>query len=185
MNQSQYCLCSWCTSKTERVSDTWNVFSPLKSVAWVRESTIPTERPPLVYEVSANFCGKRGVAWSVQRIPYCHNLSFLDWKLSCHCEIWVLFVKEDFFLSDTNGSSCLFSSLWLPPNRCIGQDLQPDNGAVSMQGRSDRSDVQPVCQGLPAEPLPHCPLHKYVCMTLTEQYNLSIGNLDTSQIDIG
>jgi hypothetical protein len=29
------------------------------SVALVREGTIPTERPPLVGEVSANFCGKR------------------------------------------------------------------------------------------------------------------------------
>jgi hypothetical protein len=28
----------------------------LQSVAWVRERTIPTERPPLVGEVSANFC---------------------------------------------------------------------------------------------------------------------------------
>jgi hypothetical protein len=27
------------------------------SVAWVREQTIPDERPPLVGEVSANFCG--------------------------------------------------------------------------------------------------------------------------------
>jgi hypothetical protein len=26
------------------------------SVAWVRERTIPTERPPFVTEVSANFC---------------------------------------------------------------------------------------------------------------------------------
>jgi hypothetical protein len=26
-------------------------------VAWVRERTIPTERPPLVGEASANFCG--------------------------------------------------------------------------------------------------------------------------------
>jgi hypothetical protein len=29
----------------------------LDSVAWVRERTIPIERPPLVGEVSANFCG--------------------------------------------------------------------------------------------------------------------------------
>jgi hypothetical protein len=29
----------------------------LNSVAWVRERTVPTERPPLVGEVSANFCG--------------------------------------------------------------------------------------------------------------------------------
>ena len=37
------------------------VVSPLKtklnSVALVRERTIPTKRPPLVGEVSANFCG--------------------------------------------------------------------------------------------------------------------------------
>jgi hypothetical protein len=26
-------------------------------VAWVRDRTIPTERPPLVGEVSADFCG--------------------------------------------------------------------------------------------------------------------------------
>jgi hypothetical protein len=48
------------------------------SVALVRERTIPTERPPLVGEVSANFCGKRGVAWSVRRIPYGCNLGFLN-----------------------------------------------------------------------------------------------------------
>jgi hypothetical protein len=30
-----------------------------KSVSWVRERTIPTERPPLVGEVSANFYGQR------------------------------------------------------------------------------------------------------------------------------
>jgi hypothetical protein len=34
----------------------------LNSVALVREQTIPTERPPLVGEVSANFCG-----WRVSR----------------------------------------------------------------------------------------------------------------------
>jgi hypothetical protein len=27
------------------------------SMAWVREGAIPTKRPPLVGEVSANFCG--------------------------------------------------------------------------------------------------------------------------------
>jgi hypothetical protein len=28
-----------------------------KLLAWVRERTIPTERPPVVGEVSANICG--------------------------------------------------------------------------------------------------------------------------------
>jgi hypothetical protein len=32
------------------------------SMALVRERNIPTERTPLVGEVSANFCGKSGVA---------------------------------------------------------------------------------------------------------------------------
>jgi hypothetical protein len=41
----------------------------LKSVALVRERTIPTERPPLVSEVSANILRIEGVAWSAQRIP--------------------------------------------------------------------------------------------------------------------
>jgi hypothetical protein len=31
----------------------------INSVAWVCERTIPTERPPLVGEVSANLCGQR------------------------------------------------------------------------------------------------------------------------------
>jgi hypothetical protein len=33
------------------------------------ERSILTERPPLVGELSANFCGYRGVSWSAQRIP--------------------------------------------------------------------------------------------------------------------
>jgi hypothetical protein len=44
------------------------------SVALVRERTIPTERPPLVGEVSANYC----VAYSAGRIPYGRTLGFLD-----------------------------------------------------------------------------------------------------------
>ena len=48
------------------------------SVALVRVRTIPTERPPPVGEVSANFCGWRGVTWSAQRIPTAVNLCFLE-----------------------------------------------------------------------------------------------------------
>ena len=47
-------------------------------VALVRERTIPTERPPPVGELSANFCGQRGVTWSAQRVPTAVNLCFLD-----------------------------------------------------------------------------------------------------------
>ena len=50
----------------------------LNSVALVRTRTIPTERPPPVGEVSANFCGYRGVTWSAQRVPTAVNLCFLD-----------------------------------------------------------------------------------------------------------
>jgi hypothetical protein len=34
-----------------------NLKTKTNSAIWVRERTIPTERPPLVGEVSANFCG--------------------------------------------------------------------------------------------------------------------------------
>jgi hypothetical protein len=50
----------------------------LNSVALVRKRTIPTERPPPVGEVSANFLRIEGVAWSEQRIPTTVNLGFLD-----------------------------------------------------------------------------------------------------------
>jgi hypothetical protein len=39
---------------------------------------LPTERPPLVGEFSANFLRIEGVAWSAQRIPTAVNLGFLD-----------------------------------------------------------------------------------------------------------
>jgi hypothetical protein len=39
------------------------------SVTLVCERTILTERPPLVGEVSANFCGQKSVARSARRIP--------------------------------------------------------------------------------------------------------------------
>jgi len=40
-----------------RKSGTDSMTPKLNSVALVRERTIPTERPPPVGEVSANFCG--------------------------------------------------------------------------------------------------------------------------------
>jgi hypothetical protein len=46
-------------------------------VALVRKQTILTERPSLVSEVTANFCG-RECAWSAQQIPTAVNLGFLD-----------------------------------------------------------------------------------------------------------
>jgi hypothetical protein len=57
------------------------------SVAVVHKRTIPTERPPLVGEVSANFCG------SAQRIPMTVNLSFLD--RNCY---FFIHVAPKFFL---------------------------------------------------------------------------------------
>ena len=53
-------------------------YPKLNSVALVRERTIPTERPPPVGEVSANFCGERGVTWLAQRVPTAVNLCFVN-----------------------------------------------------------------------------------------------------------
>lgn len=58
--------------------------------------------------------------------------------------------------------SRVLHSLRLPPRGRGRQDLQSDDGPVPLQGRCDRHHVQPLCQGLPAEPLSHRPLHKYV-----------------------
>jgi hypothetical protein len=43
----------------------YSKLTKLNSVVWVHERTIPTERPPLVGEVSANFCR--------QRVPHCQR----------------------------------------------------------------------------------------------------------------
>jgi hypothetical protein len=51
-----------------------------KSVALVRERTIPTERPPLVSEVSANVFADRGCHEVRAMDPYGSILSFLDWR---------------------------------------------------------------------------------------------------------
>jgi hypothetical protein len=53
-------------------------------------------------------------------------------------------------------------SMWLPPNRRLGEDLQPNYGAVPVQGWCHWRDMQPVCQGLPAESFPHSTVHQYV-----------------------
>jgi hypothetical protein len=49
----------------------------LNSMVWVRERTIPTERPPLVGEVIANFCGWGYHVVSVTD-PYGRILGFID-----------------------------------------------------------------------------------------------------------
>jgi hypothetical protein len=43
----------------------------------IRKQNIPTERPPLVGEITAHFAG-RSVAWSAQWVPTAVNLGFLD-----------------------------------------------------------------------------------------------------------
>jgi hypothetical protein len=50
----------------------------LNSVAVVRKRTIPTKRPPLVGEVSANSLRVEGVAWSAERIPTAVKLGLLE-----------------------------------------------------------------------------------------------------------
>jgi hypothetical protein len=47
-------------------------------MAGVRERTIPTERPPLVGEVIANFLRIQGATWSALTDPFGRILGFLD-----------------------------------------------------------------------------------------------------------
>jgi hypothetical protein len=53
----------------------WDINNTLWLI--VRKRTIPTERPPLVGEVSANILRIDGIAWSAQRIPSVVNSVFL------------------------------------------------------------------------------------------------------------
>jgi hypothetical protein len=46
-----------------------SLYTELNTVALVRKRTIPTERPPLVGEVSANFCGKRVLRGQSNEFP--------------------------------------------------------------------------------------------------------------------
>ena len=66
-------------------------------------------------------------------------------------------------------SSIPHPSLWLPPCGCCRQDLQPDHRPVPLQGRRHWNHLQPLRQGLPAEPLPRRPLHQWVTNTHTKQ----------------
>jgi hypothetical protein len=66
------------------------------SVAWVRERIIPTERPPLVGEVSANFCGwvvprgqRDGSLRSYSRFSRPEPLLFLPSSTSVVLRDWV------------------------------------------------------------------------------------------------
>jgi hypothetical protein len=68
-------LLALCTSRLCPLEDSWYSFNPsshisnwkLNSVAWVCKRTIPTERPPLVGDVSAKFADRR-----------CHEVSATD-----------------------------------------------------------------------------------------------------------
>jgi hypothetical protein len=51
------------------------------SVAWVRERTIPTERPPHDGDVRANFLRIKIATWSAWRIPNGRIFGFLDRSL--------------------------------------------------------------------------------------------------------
>jgi hypothetical protein len=56
-------------------------------VGWVRERTIPLERPPLVGEVSANFFRIQGATWSAWWIPAAIFSAFWTgkWKIISPC----------------------------------------------------------------------------------------------------
>jgi hypothetical protein len=52
-----YLLFNEQTSYCKSIMNDWNILKTKNSVVLVRKRTIYTERPPLVSEVNANFCG--------------------------------------------------------------------------------------------------------------------------------
>ena len=81
------------TSFGRRFGSSNHILLKLNSVALVRERTITTERPPPVGEVSANFCGQRGVTWSAQRIPTAVLIS-----VESHTVSVIFFLLIDLFI---------------------------------------------------------------------------------------
>jgi hypothetical protein len=64
------------TCQSQQVSLKTSILFRKNSVAWVRERTIPTERPPLVDEVSAIFHWIEGATWLAWQIPTAVFLDF-------------------------------------------------------------------------------------------------------------
>jgi hypothetical protein len=71
-------LCTSCIVRLQIHATTEFVLCTKKTVALARKRNIPTERPPLVGEVSAQLLHIEGVTWSAQRTPTAVNLGFLD-----------------------------------------------------------------------------------------------------------
>jgi hypothetical protein len=78
----------WITIRTERCSEIvrnlllckinfWHWNLTINSVAWVRKRTVPTERQPLVGEVSSNFFADRGCHVVSVTNPYGRIFGFL------------------------------------------------------------------------------------------------------------
>jgi hypothetical protein len=65
--------CLWITTGVQSSSKKKKI-----SIVWVRKRIIPTERPPLVGEVIANFLRIEGATWSAWRIPTAVFTVFLD-----------------------------------------------------------------------------------------------------------
>jgi hypothetical protein len=100
------------------------------SLAWFRERTIPTERPPLVGEVSDNFlnreasCGQRdGSLW-----PY------------------LLFSRPELLLSIKYLFSCTHEAEWTPlQTHCFSENLVApgiEPGSLNLQSRTQTTRPQ-------------------------------------------
>jgi hypothetical protein len=94
----------------------------------VRKRTIPTDRPPLVSEVSANFLRTEGIAWSVQWIPTAVNIGFLDWSRYFSIQVapqlssrgWVDPVPDPLLLRKSGSAGNRKRDLWI-----CSQELWP------------------------------------------------------------
>lgn len=84
-------------------------------------------------------------------------------RVSWPCQTWGTDIQSTSFLSpSTPAVPDPHPSLWLPPCGCCRQDVQPDHRPVPLQGWRHWHHLQPLRQRLPAEPLPHRPLHQWV-----------------------
>jgi hypothetical protein len=87
------------TSALTRATRRNNPEDTILQTSWplVRKRTIPTDRPPLVNEIYANFCGLKGVAWYEfikKSLNFWLNISIMTRPLAVSPRLFSYFLQD-------------------------------------------------------------------------------------------
>jgi hypothetical protein len=136
-------------------------------VALVLERTIPTERPPLVVEVSANLLRIEDVAWSAQRISTAYS-RISRTKILTKRSLKVLFIKLRPIVSqhecrdDVRGGICLWFATDQTPEARTMNRFRPSN--TNSQRRNQPIQLPLQCSHQCTPQLTHRLTHRAACV---------------------